>query len=194
MAETVPGRSYAETISLFNARFDPPITQIKLENYIRMNRLSTGRTGRFQKGQPNPYKGKPRPPHWKRPMTGIKNGMEYQMYKPIGSTRKTKGGYVEVKAADSRRWKLLHRLVWEKEHGPVPSGHVVIFGDGNKSNVCLENLLLVSRAQLAMLNKFNLLGKSSEITKTGIIAANLRLKMAKLSKMAKGEFKNTVDK
>jgi hypothetical protein len=34
----------------------------------------------------------------------------------------------------------LHRLIWEEAHGKVPPDHVVIFNDGNKENIVIENL------------------------------------------------------
>ena len=36
--------------------------------------------------------------------------------------------------------KLLHRLIWEKAHGPIPPGHVMLFKDGDRTNVALDNL------------------------------------------------------
>ena len=175
----IPDRSYAEIQEMYSAKFDRPLNRNTLMNFIYRNKVYTGRTGQFQKGEPNPYKGKPRPSHWKRPMIGVKNGIEYPMYKPIGSTRKTKEGYIEIKATESHKWKLLHRVVWEKVNGSIPKNHVIIFCDGNKSNVCIENLMLISRAELAMLNKFNLMSNDAELTKLGVLTAKLLLKISK---------------
>ena len=186
LKDTIPGRSYSEIREAFFAKFKRHLNSNTLMSFISRNNVYTGRTGQFQKGQESPYKGKPRPSHWKKPMVGVKNGIEYQMYMPIGSTRKTKEGYIEVKLTDSHRWKLLHRAVWESANGPVPNNHVVIFADGNKSNVSIENLMLVSRGELAVLNKFKLLGKSAEITKVGLLVARLRIVMRKRAKAEGG--------
>ena len=57
-------------------------------------------------------------------------------YKPIGSIRVAKGGILEQKVTDdrslypARRWKSVHSLVWEREVGPIPAGHIVVFKAG----------------------------------------------------------------
>jgi len=38
----------------------------------------------------------------------------------------------------------LHRLIWEEINGEIPFGHYVIFKDGNKDNVAIENLKCIS--------------------------------------------------
>ncbi|KAA0944169.1 HNH endonuclease [Sporosarcina sp. ANT_H38] len=48
------------------------------------------------------------------------------------------------------------RLIWKNAYGPIPNGHVVIFGDGNQCNCELNNLVLVSRRILSVLNGRNL--------------------------------------
>lgn len=67
-------------------------------------------------------------------------------YRPIGSERVNRDGYIEVKVADPGIWKLKHRVVWEKAHGEIPVGCNVQFKNGNSQDVRLENLYLISRA------------------------------------------------
>lgn len=57
------------------------------------------------------------------------------------------GGYVEVKVAEPRTWRLKHRVVWEEANGPIPAGCNVQFRNGNTQDVRLENLFLISRAE-----------------------------------------------
>jgi hypothetical protein len=40
---------------------------------------------------------------------------------------------------------LLHRLVWELEHGPVPSGYELHHIDHDKGNWRLDNLMMMDR-------------------------------------------------
>lgn len=80
--------------------------------------------------------------------------------KPIGSLRlRTTRGltYVERKFSmvgtnQSQRWRAVHRLVWEAEHGPTPRGHVVVFRPGMHTvvaqEITLDRLELVTHAQL----------------------------------------------
>jgi hypothetical protein len=66
---------------------------------------------------------------------------------PVGTVAVTSDGYWRRKTAMPNRWVFLHRENWEKAHGPIPNGHVVIFKDGNKDHYAIENLEILSRAQ-----------------------------------------------
>jgi len=150
--------------------------------------------GRFKPGQPSWNKGK------KGSDTGgykghFKKGHLPQNYRPVGSERVDSLGYTWVKTADKlteyvirvykdrititeelrqqHQRKMKHQLVWEAANGAIPKGHVVIFGDGNKQNFNLDNLLLVSNAQLARLNQNGLIYNDADLTRTGIIIADL---------------------
>jgi hypothetical protein len=66
---------------------------------------------------------------------GHMGGAAQHNYKPIGSLRINKDGYLERKVTDdhpvpARRWVGVHRLVWEATHGPVAAGHMVRFKPG----------------------------------------------------------------
>lgn len=83
-------------------------------------------------------------------------------YKPIGSFRITKNGYLEQKVTDdqsvapARRWVALHRLVWERVHGPVPHGHIVVFRPGmattDPDQVTIDRVECISRRENMMRN------------------------------------------
>ena len=87
----------------------------------------------------------------------FKNGHTPWNYQPVGSERVNSCGYVDLKVADPNKWKSKHAVIWEKHNGPAPRGQVVIFGDGNKRNFDLNNLILVLRVQLAVLNRKKLI-------------------------------------
>ncbi len=40
---------------------------------------------------------------------------------------------------------LLHKLVWEEAHGPVPQGYELHHLDGDKANWTLDNLKMLDR-------------------------------------------------
>lgn len=77
-------------------------------------------------------------------------------------------------------------LLWEAANGPVPPDHVVIFGDGNRRNFDPENLLLVSRKQLIRMNQMDLIQEDAELTKTGIIIADIYNKIGERKRSGKG--------
>lgn len=78
---------------------------------------------------------------------------------PVGTERDNGKGYVEVKVAEESsvpqgkdNWKLKHVHVWERENGPLPEGHVVMFADRDTRNFDPANLVAVPRALAAMVN------------------------------------------
>ena len=79
--------------------------------------------------------------------TQFKKGSAPHNYKPVGSERINKYGYIEVKVLDPKKWSLKHRHVWEQENGRIPKDHIVVFKDGNRQNCNLSNLELISRAE-----------------------------------------------
>lgn len=79
--------------------------------------------------------------------TQFKKGHIPVNHKPVGHERITKNGYIEVKTAEPNVFKQKHRLVWEKHYGKIPRGYNIQFRDGDKRNVNIDNLYMISRAQ-----------------------------------------------
>jgi hypothetical protein len=73
---------------------------------------------------------------------GQRSGVAVRLYKPIGTERLSKDGYLERKVNDGlppqRRWRAVHLIVWEAAHGPLPPGHAVCFKQGRKSAIAAE--------------------------------------------------------
>lgn len=86
-------------------------------------------------------------------------------------------GRGDVDAEHARRPQ--QPLLWEAAYGPVPKGHKIIFGDGNRLNVCLDNLILVTDAQLARLNQYHLIQEDADLTKTAIVLADLKAEIGR---------------
>lgn len=109
---------------------------------------------RFKKGNISPNKGKKlsAETYEKVKRTMFHKGCRPHNTAPVGTHRITKDGYEEVKVAEQGRWKGLHRIVWEEAFGEIPKGSAVIFKNGDKRDVRLENLMLVSRRELLRLN------------------------------------------
>jgi len=101
--------------------------------------------------------------HATRFSKGNRTGKAHPLYQPVGSERFTKEGYLQRKVNDGastqNRWKSVHVLVWESVNGKVPKGHKIVFRDGDKSNIVVENLELISDADLMRRNTIHNLPK-----------------------------------
>ncbi|MDR2053807.1 MAG: HNH endonuclease [Treponema sp.] len=87
-------------------------------------------------------------------------------------------GYVKVKTRNPKTWKFKQRLIWEKAYGKIPRNRMVIFADGNRLNFALDNLLLVSRAEHAVMNRWDLRSAHGELTRAGLAVADLKMAIA----------------
>jgi len=83
---------------------------------------------------------------------GKRNGNAVESYQPIGTERITKYGYRQRKVNDDmpvhHRWKSVHVILWEEANGPVPEGHALSFRNGDKADIRIDNLELISRREL----------------------------------------------
>jgi len=169
---------------LFNARFGTDLSLNQITAYTKNHHLANGLDTRFKPGAPTAYQC----PKGRRlsESTEFKKGNRPWNYLPVGSERITTEGYVDVKIADPNKWKQKHHLIWEAVNGPIPKGHLVIFGDGNKLNVTLDNLILITLAQNARLNGYKLRQTDAELTKTAIIIVDLNAKIVQRKKGKRG--------
>ena len=91
--------------------------------------------------------------------TQFKPGQNPHNWNPIGHERVTKDGYLQRKMTDTKctrkDYRMVHHLVWEERNGPVPAGHALIFKDRNKTNIQLDNLELITRAELCRRNSIH---------------------------------------
>lgn len=170
------GRTNEEMTMLFNEHFGLNWTVNQVKAFKHRNKISSGLTGRFEKGSVPFNKGKKGVGGWEP--TQFKKGNKPFNYKPVGTERVNGDDYVDIKVADPNKWKGKHIIVWEEANGrSVSKGEAIIFGDGNRRNFDPDNLILVSRSQLAMLNKYKLIQQDADLTKTGLIVADIFLKM-----------------
>ncbi|MBB1061921.1 HNH endonuclease [Marilutibacter spongiae] len=113
---------------------------------------------RFKRNHVPHNKGVRRPPGWApgrmaetQFKKGHRGGRAREVYQPIGATRISKDGYLQRKVNDDmplqHRWRAVHVLLWEEHRGPVPPGHQVGFLNGDKSDIRIENLELVSQGE-----------------------------------------------
>ncbi|WP_026470070.1 HNH endonuclease signature motif containing protein [Alkanindiges illinoisensis] len=136
--------------ALVNQQFGTAFTYDQIKGLCTRKGWKTGRTGCFAKGMKT----------WNKGMKGLqvspkstfKKGNIPATAKPVGHERIDRDGYVYAKVEGHRRMVLKHHYVWEKVNGAIPKGHIIAFKDGDKLNCSLENLVLVKRGVMAIMN------------------------------------------
>ena len=183
IAANYVGVGPTEMTGRVNAEFGTNYTVKQLQNFYKRRRLDSGLTGRFKKGHVSPNKG-----NKGRCFVGcekgwFKKGRAPHNKMPIGTVCKKHDGYLWRKIGESsREWKQEHLLVWEAANGPLPNGCLVGFKDGNKENVALENLMLLTKAENAQLNNRKLRFSDPEKTEVGLMIAKVHIAAKERSK------------
>lgn len=65
-------------------------------------------------------------------------------------------------------------MLWEESRGKIPKGSILIFVDGNKQNVVLDNLRLIERGTHAVMNHEGLCNYEGEFKDTAIAMPALK--------------------
>lgn len=149
--------SQKDLLALVNDRFGINLEAKQLRAFVRNHGILSGRTGHFPKGAEPWNKGKTG--YMGPNRTSFKKGNRPHNTRYLGHERISKDGYIEVSVAERnphtgfhRRYRLKHVYLWEQHNGPVPEGHAVVFKNGDRSDIRLENLMLLSRAELLTAN------------------------------------------
>jgi hypothetical protein len=163
----------------FSARFNRrDVTASNLHSLRKRKGWKTGRTGCFEKGHiphPNSY---PKGPN----KASFKKGNKPHNWRPLGSRRVSKDGYIEIKTAEPSTWQQLHIINWVTQYGPIPEGHCVVFKDGNKLNVEPSNLELITRNANLQINRLRCTSQPQELRPTVRIMGKLIAKTIDVSK------------
>lgn len=85
-----------------------------------------------------------------------KGDLPYNTYSKntIVQRKDSNGRYYKFIRIKPGKWEHYHRYLWEKHCGPIPENHLVIFKDGNSTNVTLENLKVISKEENMLRNSF----------------------------------------
>lgn len=191
-------RPRREAFADFQERFHrPDVTLTNFTALCKRNGWLTGRTGQFPQGHVSHNKGKKGvcapgcEKSWFAP--GHRSGRAAQLYKPIGTERVTKDGYVERKIHDGlplqSRWRAVHLIRWEEINGPLPDGMALKCLDGDRSNTDPENWEAIPRALLPRLAgrwRFGYDEAPVELKPTVMAIAKLEHKAREMKRAAKG--------
>lgn len=122
-----------------------------------------GAAYRFPKGHAPANKGLRRP-GWsvgRMAETQFKKGQPNHNRAPIGAERLSKEGYLQRKLTDTgyppRDWVPVHHIIWRAAGRDIPPGHALIFINGDKTDIRLDNLQILSRADNMRRNSVHLL-------------------------------------
>jgi len=123
----------------------------KDKNFLIEQAKNRPNSGQFKKGFTPFNKGQKLSQETKDKLkaTMFKRGNRPHNTLNVGDEREDKDGYVWVKIAEPKEWRQKHHIVFGED---VPTGHKVIFVDGNKYNFERENLRLISDADLMLQN------------------------------------------
>jgi hypothetical protein len=154
-----------------NEQFGTEFKESQIRSFLKNNGIKSGRTGCFEKGNiPHPN-ARPKGPN----KTSFAKGNKPHNWKPVGSERVSKDGYLEVKTAEPRTWEFKHRLVYIEHFGAVPESHIVCFKDNDRLNCSPDNLVLTSRAESVVINRMQLGNVPAELKETVSHLARLKI-------------------
>lgn len=172
------GVSTPQLLKQLQERFDVNYSLSALKAKRREMGCSSGIDTRFKPGNPSPsqkgvwYSGCEK--GW------FKKGSTPHNHMPVGSEVVSTDGYVKVKVAEPKVWKFKHIMVWTEVNGPVPPHHAIIFRDRDRLNCDIDNLMLVHKRELAVMNKQHLLTEDADLNEAALATAKLIIQMQKV--------------
>lgn len=158
----VLGKTSEELTKLINKRFNLDLSIKQIRYYKKSHKLKSGINTQFKKNQV-PYN-----------------------KKPIGYEFTSSDGYTYIKVAEPNIYQHKQIYIYEQNYGKIPKGHSVMFLDQDKTNFNLENLILVENKDKLTAKNRNLIFEDKELTRTGLLIAQLINKASKV-KENKGE-------
>lgn len=155
----------------FNAKFGTSINQAAIEAKCKRIGAMTGRTGCFEKGMKTWNKGVKNSTGFSE--TRFKKGDTPHNTRPDFSERIcSKDGYKLIKVDGKFIYK--HRWLWEQHNGKIPDGYHVAFKNKDKTDIRIENLILVSQKEMGTLNKTYSKLSNPETHETLILLSKVR--------------------
>lgn len=163
-----------EMTTRLNSLFGASYEKRQLSAYYKNHNLVCGLTGRFEAGHVPPNKGRKGYYAPGSEKGWFRKGEQSINHKPVGSERiDVKDGYVLIKTAEPNVYRPKHKVIWEAAHGSVPQGYVITFIDGNKQNLDIGNLRLITKGENATLNKKGLRGGDADTLDSSLLVVKL---------------------
>lgn len=192
-ADNIKGRTRAEMAALMTERFGTEFTVTNIKTIQSNYGLWSGLTGYFEKGHVPANKGKHPPTVGRMAETQFRKGHRADNAVPIGTIKLREDGYIYIKYQEfhrNRNWIQLHRYLWELAYGDIPEGYLVLFKDGDRNHIALDNLALVSKRQNVRMNQAGLRKLPVDgIFDTAIAIADLTIAISERKKSMKKEIR-----
>lgn len=183
-----PGRYNKELTKMLNKKFNKNYSEEQVRSWKKRKKIVSGVDAKFKKGCTSLNKGKKGMYNVGGNKTSFKKGSVPHNVKPIGTEAIRYGGYRWIKTADNPSvWEAMHVMEWEKHHGKIKDGHVLMFLDGNKQNIDISNLKMVTRAENTRMNQYGYRSTDPELTSAGFLQMQLRNKLTELKRGKKDE-------
>lgn len=193
----IPGHSEREIADAFERRFGIRLGRSQVKNAkTRLGVTSGTHGGRFGPGHVPANKGRPQS-EWMSPEAAERcratqfrrGGLPHNAAGlPVGSERVTRDGYVEVKVADRPsgegpahdNWRPKAHIVWEEANGrALGPGEVVVFADGDRSNLDPANLVAMTRAEHNVIAARGIPYADRETCETAVAIARVKMAAAR---------------
>lgn len=171
------GTGHQAMADLIRQQLGMEYTAQQIKSFYKNHNLNSGLTGHFVKGQPSHNKGVPMSPevYEKAKATMFKPGSRPHNTNEVGDIVLATVGYYKIKVAEPDVWEFCHIRAWQRAYGEIPEGMLVSFKDGNRENWSLENLMLITREENAVMNQKHLRFDRAEATESGLLVAKVEL-------------------
>lgn len=173
-----------EIAQMVSEKWNMSVNRASIQNLKIRHGIRTGmKRGTFPKGHEPINKGTKGMFNVGGNKTSFKKGERPLNWVPIGTERINRQGYVMVKVQEhghyGQRWKLKSRIVWEQHHGrKLGPNDNIMFLDGDRQNLSIDNLKLIDDAEHAVMAKNRLHFKAADLTEVGLNVARLKMTMA----------------
>lgn len=176
------GVNFDVTTERMNERFGTNFKVSQVRGWCHTHHLPCGVDMRFPKGHESYNKGRK---GWCAPgceKGWFKKGHRSQNWMPVNSEALVKDGYIKVKIAEPNVWELKHRVVWQRVNGAIPEDSCLIFLNGDKTDCRVENLMLIKRSILSVLNHEGLMSNDPDVTRCGVTMAMIKSRIRELER------------
>lgn len=179
LRERADGVPFPELTNIVNEHYGTAYTYKQILRYAKNKKIKNNVDTRIKPGNVPPNKGRKGYCSPGSEKGWFKKGNLPPKHLPVGTEVVDTDGYLKVKIGEPHYWIYSHRLIWMREHGDMPDGCIVIFLDGDKTNLKPENLRLIAREEHVRLNQNQWRFSNRELTDSAVNLVRLNAAILK---------------